>query len=301
MDTNHDREELIASYLDRSLPEAERREFEEHLAACDDCLSELIAAQTELRELTSKDAADAPPRPAIGPAEGHRESPFGSPLALRRSRRLASAGAAILALAAALLLTAMMQSSRFDPDYREGIHLLGRLMEVRDAGTLKLSGDGVRAAAAGTAYRGAGLLHLDLALETDKRLERALARHPGSARILNALGHFHMVDGQPEMAEIYYERALRISPDDPVLLNNLAAAAYRHGETETAQRLLLEAEHRNDPPLETIFNLGVLYGETGQRELQRVHLERYLELAPHSPWAGEARRLLEAARRRPAA
>lgn len=137
------------------------------------------------------------------------------------------------------------------------------------------------------------MLHLDLSLRTEERLERSLARYSGNARILDALGHFYMADGQPEMAVIYYERALRARPDDPALLNNLAAAVYRTGGIAEAERLLLEAEHRENPPPESYFNLGVLYGETGHRELQRVHFETYLGMAPGSPWADEARRILE--------
>ena len=102
-----------------------------------------------------------------------------------------------------------------------------------------------------------------------------------------------MVDGQPEMAGIYYEWALRARPNDPATLNNLAAVAYRLGDVMEAERLLLEAEHQENPPPESFFNLGLLYGETGQRELQRVHLEIYLRMAPDSPLADEARRMLE--------
>jgi tetratricopeptide (TPR) repeat protein len=298
MDKCFDREELIASYLDCTLPEAERRQFEKHLATCDGCLAELIAAQVELREIASETTEEVAALRMTGKkAAAGRRHVFGMLVPHRRFGSFVAAGAvlsSLAAVAAVVLLIITMRSYRFDPDYREGLHLLGKLMEVRAVGELKLSGDGVRAVMANNTYRGNGLLHRNLSIETDERLERALARHPGNAEILNALGHFHMVDGQPEMAVIYYEWALRARPDDPALLNNLAAAVYRTGEITEAERLLLEAEHQENPPPESYFNLGVLYGETGQRELQRVHLEIYLGMVPDSPWADEARRMLEA-------
>ncbi len=295
MKPHRDREELIASYLDRTLSEAERKEFEEHLATCNKCLAELIAAQAELREISS-DVADRLPSGSTvrrNSAAGWRSILSG----LASRRRFGTIGTALASLAAVaviILLMTSMRSYRFDPDYREGIYLLGRLMELREAGNLKLTGKGVRDVTANNTYRGNGLLHRNLSLETVERLEAALNRHPGNAEILSALGHLHMVDGQPEMARIYYEWALRYRRDDPEILNNLAAAAYRRGEMAEAERLLLEAEHQKNPPPECYFNLGVLYGENGQRELQRMHLEIYLEMVPNSPWASDARRMLEA-------
>jgi tetratricopeptide (TPR) repeat protein len=294
MDTHRDREEFIASYLDRTLSESERREFEEHLATCNACLAELIAVQAELREMSSETADRLPTgriarrwasfswKPALGRLVTHRG--FGI-----HQTALSS----LTAVAVIVLLMISMQSYRFDPDYREGIYLLERLMKLRDTGKLELTGIGAWNPTATNTYRGNGLLHQKLSLETDERLEAALARHPGNTDILSALGHFHMVDGQPGMAEIYYEWALRARPDDPAILNNLAAAAYRTGEITKAERLLLEAEHQKNPPPECFFNLGVLYGETGQKELQRVHLDFYLQMAPDSHLADEARRMLE--------
>ncbi len=292
-----DREEIIASYLDRTLPESERREFEKHLATCDECLSELIAAQTELREMSSERLEETSSRRSTGKrrAGGWRYA-FGDIVPRGRVGIFAAALSGLTAAMAVVFLVATMQSHMFDPDYREGVHLLGKLMDVRDAGELKLAGVKGRAVATNNIYRGDGMLQRNLSIRAGERLEKALARHPGNAEVLSALGHFHMVDGQPEMAGIYYEWALRVHPDDPVLLNNLAAASYRTGKTTEAERLLLEAEHHQDPPPECYFNLGVLYGETGQRELQRIHLELYIGMAPDSPWAEEARRMLETVR-----
>jgi tetratricopeptide (TPR) repeat protein len=298
MDKYCNSEEWIASYLDRTIPETERREFEEHLARCDRCLVELITAQTELKEISSEMEKEIAARRTMRNKHPWRFIyPSGRLIPLARFGRsipTSPALSSLTAIAAAIIFIIALQSYRFDPDYREGIYLLGRLMEVRETGKLKLAGETTKPLTANNTYRGNGLLHLNLALITDERLESALARHPENARIFSALGHLHMVDGQPEMAGIYYERALRVRPNDPVSLNNLAAVAYRRGKIEEAEELLLEAKRHENPPPECFYNLGVLYGETGERELQRVNLEIYLEMVPDSPWADEARGMLEA-------
>jgi tetratricopeptide (TPR) repeat protein len=291
-----DREDWIASYLDRTLPEAEHRELEEHLATCDRCLAELIAAQTELREIEGE-AGDVNRFRRTTRNERFREleTLFDRFMPLMRLGKSIMTGVVLssfAAITAAAFFLIAMQSYRFDPSYREGMFLLGRLLEVRKVGKLMLAGEGIQPVAQRGRYRGNGMLHLDLSLKTDERLERALARHPDNARILNALGHFHMADGQPEMAGIYFERALLVQPDDARSLNNLATAAYRRGDIAVAEKLLLQAEHHEDPLPECFYNLGVLYGEMGRTGLQRVHLEKFLEMAPDSPRADEARRIL---------
>jgi len=292
-----DREDWIASYLDRTLPEAEHRELEEHLATCDRCLAELITAQTELREIVG----------IVGDANGSRrttrnerfrelEPLFDRFISLMRFGRSITASVALSSFAAivvAAFFLIAMQSYRFDPSYREGMFLLGRLLEVREVGKLIPTGEGIHPNVSTDTFRGNRMLHIDLSLKTDERLKKALAGHPSNTHILTALGHYHMADGQPEIAGIYYERALTTQPGDACSLNNLAASLYRRGELAKAEKLLLQAEHGENPPPEVFYNLGVLYGEMGKTELQRVHLERFLEVAPGSSRAYEARRMLE--------
>ena len=297
MENYCNREDWIASYLDKALPEEKRLEFEEHIASCNSCLEELISAKAELREI-SAEMEDTTGARNLESGLVHNGfyrlfHLFFPPTRSGRSSVVQVALSCCAATAVAALFIVMMHSYRFDPSYREGTYLLGRLLEVRETGSLLLSANGFQPTVSTYTFRGNMRLHIDLSLDTAEQLKKALANHPYNAHVLSALGHYHMAEGQPEMAGIYYERALIDKPDDARLLNNLAAAAYRKGEMSEAERLLLQAEHSKPPPPEVFYNLGVLYGEMGNPELERIHLEKFIEVAPGSLRAIEARRMLE--------
>lgn len=293
MENYCDREDIVASYLDRALPEEERLEFEEHLATCDSCLMGLISAESELREIAAEAAArdrtpgsarDRSARPSLSSARRPRPGGFTA---------VQTVFACCTAIVFAVSFLAMIYSYRFDPGYREGTHLLDRLLEVRETGALLLSDGAFRPMVSTYTVRGNRRLHVGLSLDTAERLKRTLARYPDNANVLSALGHYHMTDGQPDIALIYYERVLGVRPGDARALNNLAAALYRIGSFSEAEKLLLRAKEGTNTPAEVFYNLGVLYGETGERELQKVYIRRFLESAPGSPRAAEARRTLE--------
>ena len=294
MEKGCDREELIAAYLDRMLPVEERLEFEKHLATCDACLMELISAKSELGEITSEMAVDA--------AVGERRSLYEHARPSRFSTKRAHSGGSPVIQAAfsscaailfAVLFMGAMLSYRLDPGFKEGAYLLDRLLEVRETGPFLLSNGASRPGIEINTVRGNRRLHVGLSLDTGERLKRTLARYPENAYLLSALGQYHMADGRPDIALIYLERALEIRPDDARILNDLAAALYRKGSFGEAENLLLRAEKGEETPPEVLYNLGVLYGERGDRDLQIEYIQRFLESAPDSPRSDEARRMLE--------
>lgn len=65
--------------------------------------------------------------------------------------------------------------------------------------------------------------------------------------------------GQPEESQRYFAAALRVEPDNPVVLNNIAVSAERVGDSATALLLLENVTKSDEAPQEAFINLGFLY------------------------------------------
>jgi tetratricopeptide (TPR) repeat protein len=300
MDDYCNREDWLAAYLDKTVSGRELIRIEQHLATCSKCLSELIAAKTELDDIAATDPELHRER-GLGfissRATGHAASSAAaadSPNIPRLFRFpiLSASISAALALVIGISFLHLIDTREYDPDYKEAMYLLHNIMSVSRIGPLRLS-DGRREPPSGTnSLRSGGSLHRNLAVRTEGRLRRSLNRYPGDHAILTALGHLYISTGQPERAEIYYENALLLKPRDPSILNNIAVAAYRRGEPSRALEHLVQAEHLDNPPPETMYNIAVLYGESNKMELQQSYLRLFLELDGTSPWAERARKLI---------
>jgi len=75
-------------------------------------------------------------------------------------------------------------------------------------------------------------------------LERAVALDPNSAWALSRLGWLEVYADRPEAAQEHFDRAIRLSPLDPMNFNNLVGlgSAYQvAGDDDTAANLFLRA------------------------------------------------------------
>lgn len=141
-----------------------------------------------------------------------------------------------------------------------------------------------------------------------------------------AIGMVHQSANSSDLAERAYKRALAIDPNQPVVLNNLAwMAAENRRELDSAlvwaQRAVrlsprvaafhgtlgwvhrargdlkaatgaLESAASLGPQAETLYRLGVVYRESGQRTKAAAAFDRALELDPKHGAAATARREL---------
>jgi hypothetical protein len=82
-----------------------------------------------------------------------------------------------------------------------------------------------------------------LALETFKA---ALAREPGSIRVLNAIGASYDKLGRSDIAETYYKRALALDPASVQTLNNRGYSLMLQGRAEDALPYLARAAKSQD-------------------------------------------------------
>lgn len=114
-------------------------------------------------------------------------------------------------------------------------------------------------------------------------LRAIIKREPDNAMALNALG-YTLSDRTTRYAEAkeLIERAHKINPDDPAVLDSLGWVNYRLGNLPEAERLLRQAL-ANFPDQEVAAHLGeVLWASGKQREAREIWA-KYLKEQPESP------------------
>jgi tetratricopeptide (TPR) repeat protein len=105
----------------------------------------------------------------------------------------------------------------------------------------------------------------------------------GDAEALVSIGTDRAIHGRLAEAQEAYNRALRLEPDDPSALDNLANVLARQREYEEAERLYRRAlllEPNDDIAL---INLGLLLYHIGRQEEGLRTLQRAADLRPGDP------------------
>lgn len=121
---------------------------------------------------------------------------------------------------------------------------------------------------------------LDRLDETIADLQRILASEPNNVEALNALG-YTLVDATERIDEGYgyIQRAYKIKPDDPAIIDSLGWAYYRKGEYVQALAYLQRAfDILKDP--EIAAHLGEVLWVTGRRDDARKVWDEALRDAP---------------------
>jgi tetratricopeptide (TPR) repeat protein len=295
-------EEWLAAYLDKRLPEDERRLFEVHLSRCPGCLAELIAAKAELDEMTARDAGahaylarfEAPLRISADLRSrlrrAHRPASPSPPRRVRFTPLTAALSLATVAICAGALFLSIRHAVQ-DRGVEAARHDVSRILATADIGRMRLSGGPELPFSRLVVYRGAEERPGDAFGRTERNLKAALAKRGNDWRLYALLGDLYMADNQIERAEIFFERALARKPGDARLLNDRAAAAYRLGKFDLSRRDLESALAADSTRIEALYNLAVLYRETGDRTRSKRYLDSYLRKDSSSPWAERARAL----------
>ena len=145
-----------------------------------------------------------------------------------------------------------------------------------------------------------GLLY-DIAMVAEKldkidvleaRLGRLIELEPDNAQALNALG-YTLVDRTPRTAEgtALIERALKITPGDPFILDSMGWAQFRMGHLDQAEDYLRRAlAERPDP--EIAAHLGEVLWARGERSRAREVWQTQLKSNPDNPVLLETMRRL---------
>ena len=114
----------------------------------------------------------------------------------------------------------------------------------------------------------------------EARLRRLLEITPDSAQALNALG-YTLVDRTPRVAEGYdlIERAHKLSPEDPFILDSMGWALYRMGKLDGAETYLRRAMAER-PDAEIAAHLGEVLWVKGERASAQEVWQSQLKATP---------------------
>jgi Flp pilus assembly protein TadD len=138
---------------------------------------------------------------------------------------------------------------------------LGRFEEAAQAAerTLVAQPDNIEALMeAGRAHIARGHAFYGIA-----HLERARAARPGDWRPLSLLGVAYDQVRRPEDAEAAWAEGLRLSPDNPAILSNMAMVRLSAGDLDMAETLLRRAVAHPEAGLQIRQNLALVLGLKG--------------------------------------
>jgi tetratricopeptide (TPR) repeat protein len=110
----------------------------------------------------------------------------------------------------------------------------------------------------------------------------------------SAEGHFVLAEwlyaaGQPEAARERYYAALEIDAEHLEARVNLGCVLSDLGEHELAAAAVRGALEQHEAFADAHFHLARVYEKHGDHVAAAPHWRRFLEIAPESPWAQEAR------------
>ena len=84
-------------------------------------------------------------------------------------------------------------------------------------------------------------------------------------------------------AEQYFERALRLSPDEPASLLNLGQIRYKQGKMDEARRLVTRYNKLSDPNAESLWLALRIERRSGQRVAEQSYATQLRRRFPGSP------------------
>jgi Flp pilus assembly protein TadD len=90
--------------------------------------------------------------------------------------------------------------------------------------------------------------------EAERLVKRALELKPDTGAFLDSMGWVCFRRGQTQLAVTYLERAARLEPDEPIIIDHLGDAYRQANRLEDAARTwrrALEVLDHSDDPLET--------------------------------------------------
>lgn len=141
----------------------------------------------------------------------------------------------------------------------------------------------------------------------DNAFHKLAGKTPTSAS-LHALGKYFLTEKNFNEAIKNLEEGVKAAPENSALQIDLGVALLERGKVslagipsnqagsdfDSSQQHLLEAIKLNPTSLEARFNLGLLYQARKSWKEAAETWQLYLQADPKSPWAGEAKRFLNA-------
>lgn len=134
----------------------------------------------------------------------------------------------------------------------------------------------------GINYARAG--NFDVALD---KFQRAIEQNANYAPAHAGIAFIHSQRRENDKAELHYERALQLQPDDPITRNNFGVFLCGQERYEKAEKLLLQAAKSPNyrEPERAYTNAGVCARRTADLDRAEAHLREALKLRPEFPEA----------------
>jgi predicted Zn-dependent protease len=126
-----------------------------------------------------------------------------------------------------------------------------------------------------------GLIASNRVLEAEQLLRQAVAQHPDSAQLHQALGDLLL--GQKRYSDAVDElgRAAQIAPDNPAYSMRLAGALVDWGHYQVAIDLLKALQNKFGQLAEYHYNLGMAYFGLNDFHTAQTEFQRTVALAPN--------------------
>ncbi len=128
--------------------------------------------------------------------------------------------------------------------------------------------------------------------EAIEALRLALLAGGPDAQASFRLGELLYFKGDPGAARERYSMALELEPELLEVRNSLGVLFFETGETEMAIATLQGALGQREDYPDTHYHLAMALEVSGRIEEAATHWQRFLELAPASPWSDTARQRL---------
>jgi tetratricopeptide (TPR) repeat protein len=121
-----------------------------------------------------------------------------------------------------------------------------------------------------------------------------LARFGPQADVHFQLAELLYRQGETQAARERYFSAIELDPDFVEARANLGCVLAEMGQVELAIAAFTGALHKHEEYADAHYHLARALDEVGRAEQADKHWHRFIELAPESPWADEARLRLQA-------
>ena len=146
---------------------------------------------------------------------------------------------------------------RSEKRYKEGVEMYSRALQQNHEDTTLLYARGLMAEKVD---------RLDM---TEADLLKVISKEPENADALNALG-YTLADrtSRYQEAQEYIQRAAKLVPDDPAILDSLGWVSYRLGEMEEALKYLARAFEKLEDA-EIAAHYGEVLWKTNQKDKAR--------------------------------
>ena len=276
-----DEQDLVSRYIGRKLSPEEAETFEEHYFGCERCWGE-VKAGAEVRAAVQDVRATVP---------DSRGTVVKGPW---RTLALLAVAAAVVIAAAGILVRSRRSSTE---------ELIRASGELKSRSVPARLSDPFPYRPLKKVFRGPEEddLPLDLrraALEAQKRAEDR-----PSAETLHAAGVAHLLLGELDPAIARLQEALKLDPDDPARMSDLAAAFFARsrrleelqqrdkalGDVNEALKMIRGALSKDASQPQALFNRALILESQHFRREAADAWRRYLDVDATSDWAAEAR------------